>query len=166
MWQSATDLFLRIESISSHVGFRRKGDLLDQLLRAALSIPNNTAEGFESGTTQQLLTFLYHARGSAGEVRSMLNIMDRLPSFSDLRSEISNLRSLAESISRQLRAWADSLQNSEMKGTRYLNDGVRDHEARLARVRALDAQLKQIVEESRLGRARSDHPPAADSAGL
>ena len=33
---------------------------------------NNIAEGFERGTTNELLTFLYIARGSAGEVRSML----------------------------------------------------------------------------------------------
>jgi hypothetical protein len=35
------------------------------------------------------------------------------------------LRSLAESISRQLRAWADSLQNSGIKGQRYLTDKTR-----------------------------------------
>ena len=48
--------------------------------------------------------------------------LDRLPAFSNLKSQISNLRSSAESISRQLRAWADSLQNSEIKGQRYLNE--------------------------------------------
>jgi hypothetical protein len=39
-----------------------------------------------------------------------------------LKSEISNLKLEAEGISRQLRAWADSLQNSEIKGYRYLNE--------------------------------------------
>ncbi|MEW6417823.1 MAG: hypothetical protein AB1480_06850 [Nitrospirota bacterium] len=33
---------------------------------------------------------------------------------------ISNLKLEAEGISRQLRAWTDSLQNSEIKGQRYL----------------------------------------------
>jgi hypothetical protein len=37
-----------------------------------------------------------------------------------LKSEISELKSLAESISRQLRAWADSLQNSPITGQRHL----------------------------------------------
>lgn len=45
--------------------------------------------------------------------------------FDDLKSEISNSKSLAESISRQLRAWADSLQNSGIKGQRYLTDQSR-----------------------------------------
>jgi hypothetical protein len=49
------------------------------------------------------LTFLYIAPGSAGEVRSMLFVMERMAAFGDLKSEISNLKSLAEQISRQLR---------------------------------------------------------------
>jgi hypothetical protein len=37
-----------------------------------------------------------------------------------LKFEISNLKSRSEVISRQLRTWADYLQNSEIKGQRYL----------------------------------------------
>ncbi len=40
----------------------------------------------------------------------------------DLKSQISNLKSQAEGISRQLRGWADSLQNSGIKGQRYLDE--------------------------------------------
>lgn len=155
VWQAATDLFLRIDATAAHAGYRRKGDLLDQVLRASLSISNNIAEGFESGTTQQLLTFLYHARGSAGEVRSMLTIMERIEGFADPRSEISNLKSLAESISRQLRGWADSLQNSEIKGPRYLNETDREQADRRRRVAMLDAEMKQIVADARASRDRS-----------
>lgn len=105
--------------------FARRHSLRDQIERAAVSVSNNIAEGFERGTTQEVLTFLYIARGSAGEVRSMLCLLERIPIFSDLRSEISNLKSLAEGIARQLRAWADSLQNSAIKGQRYLTDKTR-----------------------------------------
>ena len=41
----------------------------DQIDHASLSVSNNIAEGFERGTTKELLAFLYIARGSAGEVR-------------------------------------------------------------------------------------------------
>jgi four helix bundle protein len=90
--------------------------------RCSVSSSNNIAEGFERGTTLELLTFIYIARGSAGELRSILLLLDRLPDFSDLKSDISNLKSLAESISR---SWADSLQNSKIKGQRYLADKTR-----------------------------------------
>ncbi len=112
--------------------FRGHSGTRNQLENAAVSVSNNIAEGFERGTTQELLTFVYISRGSAGEVRSMLHLLDRLPDFSNFRSEISDLRSKAESISRQLRAWADSLQNTDIRGTRYLTDKSRriDKQAR------------------------------------
>lgn len=100
----------------------------DQIERAAVSVSNNIAEGFERGTTQELLTFLYIARGSAGEVRSMLCLIEGIPEFADLKSEISNLKSDAEGISRQLRAWADKLQNTGIKGQRYLDEKSRKRE--------------------------------------
>jgi four helix bundle protein len=99
--------------------------LRDQIERATVSIGNNIAEGFERGTTQELLTFLYIARSSAGEVRSMLCLMDRMSGLSDLKSEISDLKLQAEGVSRQLRAWAQPLQDSPIKGTRYLTSKTR-----------------------------------------
>lgn len=94
----------------------------DQLDRCSLSVSNNIAEGFERGTTNELLAFLYIARGSAGEVRSMLSYFERRPALEPFKSEILRLKATAESCSRQLRGWADSLQNSDIKGQRHLND--------------------------------------------
>ncbi len=47
------------------------------------------------------------------------------PNADDLKSQISDLKSLAESCSRQLRGWADALQNSDIKGQRHLNESSR-----------------------------------------
>ena len=120
VWLAATDLAVRVFALGGKTQLRRQRALRDQIERAAVSIGNNIAEGFERGTTQELLTFLYIARGSAGEVRSMLCVMERIETFADLKSEISNLKLSAEGVSRQLRAWAQSLQDSPIKGTRYL----------------------------------------------
>lgn len=98
----------------------------DQIDRASLSVSNNIAEGFERGTTNELLAFLYIARGSAGEVRSMLSFFEHRPPLHEFKSQISHLKTIAESCSRQLRAWADSLQNSDIKGQRHLNDQSRE----------------------------------------
>lgn len=125
VWNAAIELSIATFALTANGAFSRQGSLRNQLERAALSVSNNVAEGFERGTTQELITFLYIARGSAGEVRSMLCLLERLPNFQPLKSEISNLKSSAESISRQLRAWADSLQNTSIRGQRYLTEKAR-----------------------------------------
>ncbi len=114
VWKTAAKLGAEMFRWTSQPCFRGKGDLGNQIQRASLSISNNVAEGFERGTTQELLMFLYYARGSAGEVRSMLCVMNIMPEFEHLQSEIYNFKSICESISRQIRAWADHLQNSEI----------------------------------------------------
>jgi four helix bundle protein len=116
VWKAAIDLAVKTFTLTGKEGSRGCGDLKNQMERSSLSISNNIAEGFERGTTQELLTFIYIARGSAGELRSMLLFLGRLPNFNNLKCEISDLRVQAESLSRQLRAWADSLQNTDIKG--------------------------------------------------
>ena len=122
VWQASADMAVNVFNWSAHPWFRGKGDLANQLQRASLSISNNIAEGFERGSTSELLQFIYIARGSAGEVRSMFCVVELMDAPEDLRSQISNLKSLSEGISRQLRAWANSLQNSDIPGQRHLND--------------------------------------------
>lgn len=125
VWQEAMRLAEQVCDLTDRNSKRLSPGVRDQLERAALSVSNNIAEGFERGTTNELLAFMYIARGSAGEVRSMLIFLERRAGLAELKSEISDLKSIAESCSRQLRAWADSLQNSEIKGQRHLNDRVR-----------------------------------------
>jgi four helix bundle protein len=125
VWRSAAELYDRTDDFIERAPPRLRHSFRDQLERAALSVSNNIAEGFERGTTNELLAFLYIARGSAGEVRSMLTLAGRRPYLSNFKSEISDLIKLAESCSRQLRAWADSLQNSAITGQRHLNDKSR-----------------------------------------
>lgn len=144
VWKAAIELAERTYAMTARQSFRGQSSIKDQIERAAVSVSSNIAEGFERGTTQELLTFLYIARGSAGEVRSLLCLLERLPGFMDLKSEISNLKSQAEGISRQLRAWANSLQESEIKGQRYLTDkarrstrGARDRKEFLERLRRI-----------------------------
>lgn len=150
VWNSAIELALKVYEFTSKPVFSGRYSLKDQLERAAVSISNNIAEEFERGTTQELLTFLYIARGSAGEVRSMLCLLEKLPAFSNLKSEISNLKSKGESISRQLRGWADALQNSEIKGHRYLTPRTRK-QSQAAKER--EEFLKELTDIRSKGRA-------------
>jgi four helix bundle protein len=149
VWKDAIELAVRIYELTARPQFKRYYSLKDQLERAGVSISNNIAEGFERGTTQETLTFLYISKGSAGETRSVLCLTERLPRFQDLRFEISDLKSRAESISRQLRGWCDSLQNTEIPGQRYLNDKTR---ARDKRAREREEFLKELEEIRTRGR--------------
>ncbi len=122
VWQAATALCHGLFDACDDRGFAGLGDLRNQLQRAALSISNNVAEGFERGTTNELISYLYIARGSAGEVRSALIFARDRPGLRHLNSEISNLMSRAENVSRQLAGWAQSLQNSPIEGVRGMTD--------------------------------------------
>ena len=125
VWKTGIDLARRVYALTAKPSFRRQRSLRDQLERAAVSVSNNVAEGFKRGTTQELLTFLYIARASAGEVRSMLCLLQRISGICDLESEINSLKAKAESISKQLGAWTRALQDSGLKGQRYVTEKTR-----------------------------------------
>lgn len=97
-WQKSKELTIDIYKIfgnNKDFGFR------DQIQRASVSIMNNIAEGFERRTHNELRSFLTIAKGSCGEVRSMLLLALDLKYISqedfqkkyDLTIEISKLLS-------------------------------------------------------------------------
>jgi four helix bundle protein len=141
VWQKAADLYEAAEDLLENQCFHASSGFRDQLDRAALSVSNNIAEGFERGTTNELLQFIYIARGSAGEVRSMLVVKSRRVRHADVKSHMAKLIAIAESCSRQLRKWADSLQNSDIKGQRHLNDKSRREHDQKERAAAFQKKL-------------------------
>lgn len=148
VWNAAIEFALEVFDLTNKADFRGLGDLKNQLERAAVSISNNIAEGFERGTNNDLIHFLYISKGSAGECRSMLRICERSNKFSNFRSEISNLISRVESISKQLNGWTESLKNSDIKGVRYLNDRVRTDIQRSKEDEEFDREIKSMVEKA------------------
>jgi four helix bundle protein len=125
VWQAAIDLAAAVYAMTEKPPFRRRYSLRDQIERAAVSVSNNIAEGFERGTKEELLTFLYIARGSAGEVRSMLCLLGKIPVLAELGPGVLNLKSSAENISKQLGAWIRTLRDSDLKGERYVSERTR-----------------------------------------
>jgi four helix bundle protein len=149
VWNSAIDLAVQMYELTARPEFNGRHSLKDQLERAAVSVSNNVAEGFERGTNNELLSFLYISRGSAGEVRSMLSLLERLVAFRALGKETRLLKKKAESCSRQLKAWAQSLQNSDFKGERHVNNrSKRAAEAAKERQDFLN-ELAEIREQAR-----------------
>lgn len=163
VWQKSADLAVRIFEWTDNPNFPRCGDLVNQLRRATLSISNNIAEGFERGTTRELLQFIYVARGSAGECRSMLCILERMGPTAESNTHLHDLKSEFENVSRQLRGWAASLQNSEIEGQRLLSDKTKDdYERKIRKKRFLEQQDRYRRElEQRLKMRVNDSDPDA-----
>ena len=69
IWQKAHNLTVDVYAI-----FRNCKDysFRDQIQRAVVSIMNNIAEGYERKGNKEFKQFLFIAKGSCGEVRSML----------------------------------------------------------------------------------------------
>ena len=125
VWNAAVQLAADIFNTTQHTAFKYRGDLVNQIRRSALSISNNIAEGFERGTTSDLINFLYIARGSCGETRSMLLFAPRLGGMEQVQPILDQLAERCRSVSRQLHGWIDSLKNSSISGDRNLNDRTR-----------------------------------------
>ncbi|OHA93846.1 MAG: four helix bundle protein [Candidatus Zambryskibacteria bacterium RIFCSPLOWO2_12_FULL_39_23] len=70
-WQKSKFLTLEIYKAFQHV---KDYSFRDQIQRASVSIMNNIAEGFERKGDKEFKKFLFIAKGSAGEVRSMLDL--------------------------------------------------------------------------------------------
>jgi four helix bundle protein len=104
IWQQARSLVKEAYSdfgpstvASRDFGFR------DQLQRAAVSIMNNIAEGFERAGNVEFARFLDIAKGSCGEVRSMYYTAE------DLKYVATNIATQRRDKARQLAAGIASL---------------------------------------------------------
>ena len=73
-WKVARELSNLIYAFGRETGFAKDYGFKDQVQRAAVSVMNNIAEGFERGSNKDFAKFLFIARASTGEVRSMLNL--------------------------------------------------------------------------------------------
>lgn len=68
-WQKSRELTILIYKNLNHI---KDFSFRDQIQRAIVSVMNNIAEGFERRGDKELKKFLFIAKGSSGEVRSML----------------------------------------------------------------------------------------------
>lgn len=83
-WQKAKELAISIyKELESSKDFGFK----DQMQRASISIMNNIAEGFERRSNKEFSYFLFVAKGSCGEVRSMLLLAIELNKIEKMKAK-------------------------------------------------------------------------------
>ena len=125
VWQEAKRLHNFVLDLLEEPGVTLTPGFRSQLDRAALSVSNNVAEGFERSTTNELQAFIAIARGSSGEVRSMMAVVQDRPKLKRYAGALQNIRSLAESRARQLTGWAGSIDQLAFEGRRHLPEKER-----------------------------------------
>src|SRR3990167_2631666 len=72
IWQQSHELMLKVYEITTRFPKEETYNLISQLRRAALSVPANIAEAQGRYHYAESIHFLYNARGSAEEVRSLI----------------------------------------------------------------------------------------------
>ncbi len=80
-----------------------------QMQRTSISVMNNIAEGFERKTPKDFAHFLDLAKGSCGEVRSMLYVAEDLLYLTTENALL--LREQAEKLSRGIAAFTNHLRS-------------------------------------------------------
>jgi four helix bundle protein len=78
VWQKSRSLATEAYRLCMTPSFERHRGLSDQIMRSAVSIPSNIAEGDERGTNKDALRFLLIARGSLAELETQLSIAEDL----------------------------------------------------------------------------------------
>ena len=97
-WQKAEILTINIYKIFKDV---KDFGLKNQIQRSSVSIMNNIAEGFERQSNKEFRYFLFVAKGSCAETRSMLHLSlqfeyidkEKYDELNELSIEISKLLS-------------------------------------------------------------------------
>jgi four helix bundle protein len=89
----------------------------DQITRASVSVLSNIAEGFERGTKNEFLNFLYIAKGSAGEVRAQLYVAYDVGHLNIERFKY--LNNLASECSRLIQSFAEKVKKGSQAGTQF-----------------------------------------------
>jgi len=103
-WQKAKKLTL---NIYKQFAYCKDFSFRDQIQRASLSIMNNIAEGFERKGDKEFKYFLFIAKGSVAEVRSMLYVSLELNYIS--KEEFNNYYNLSIEISKIISGFIKSL---------------------------------------------------------
>ncbi len=98
VWQKAKGLAVDVYKLSMTPPFYRHRSLADQIIRSAISVPSNIAEGDERGTNKDSLRFLQIARGSLAELETQLGIAKEIGLI--LPAAMSNLSKQIDDVAR------------------------------------------------------------------
>ncbi len=77
IWQIANAIAVDIHLLCDKEPHKSDWGMKDQIRRAACSMSDNMAEGFEYNNNPDFIRFLNYAKGSSGEFRNKLAILNK-----------------------------------------------------------------------------------------
>jgi four helix bundle protein len=105
VWQASVELAVRMITLGDRLVAKKRFAIADQIVRAAVSVPSNIAEGQGRSTTRDRRHYLIQARGSLYELETQLEILRR----AELAADLSDVRTLTARISAGLTKMIDAL---------------------------------------------------------
>jgi four helix bundle protein len=78
VWQAAMDLSVEVYRVTARFPSEEKYGLVQQMKRAAVSVPSNIAEGYGRRTARQRYHFLENSLGSLFELETQVELATRL----------------------------------------------------------------------------------------
>lgn len=138
-WQKAReltrDIYRTLKDCRDH-GFK------DQIQRASVSVMSNIAEGFERGTRQEFVNYLYIAKGSSGEVRAQLYVAYDVGYITAENFKV--LKFKVEEISKLLSAFIKGVKSSPHHGLQRKSEKSKHEEDAEAFLRETRRELSKI----------------------
>ena len=113
LWKEAIVIGVEIYTLTSVGKLEKDYSSKDQLRRAAISISNNIAEGFEYNNNKSFIKFLGYSKGSAGELRSNLFVLKEAQAISN--DDYKSLETKLLSISKNMGGFIKYLKDFEGK---------------------------------------------------
>ncbi len=78
VWNKAMDMVEEIYKVTDKLPAKEVYGLINQIRRAAVSVPSNIAEGNTRSTKKEYAYFLSVARGSGAELKTQILICERI----------------------------------------------------------------------------------------
>lgn len=105
VWKASVELAVRVIALSDCLIARRRFAIADQLVRAAISVPSNIAEGQGRSTTRDRRHYLVQARGSLYELETQLEIV----TLAHIAKDVTDVRTLTAQIGAGLNKMIENL---------------------------------------------------------
>jgi len=124
VWQKAYEMVLEVYKLIRDFPRSEAYSLVDQIKRAAYSIPANIVEGHSKNTKKEFLRYLYISRGSLEELRYFLLLSKDLKyitenQYNDIESKLTEISYLLNQLIKSLTSITSTTSKTSTTSTTF-----------------------------------------------